>query len=130
MYTLYDQYQDLMSKKASTYTYNGKTFTVYMPPASSEVIITHVDPDTKERYRAHSMRKNIDCMTAFQGIAILLLHEKKDLWFDRHGELCSKDEFSPVVTKQQQQEDDLDRLIDSVLDISIDDKDVNIQDFI
>lgn len=129
MYSMYDLYCDLLTQKRNDFTYNGKDFYVYMPSLLA-VTVTHVDPDTKERYQAHAMRKNIDCMMAFQGIAILLLHEKRDLWFDRHGELCSKEEFSPVVTKQQQQEDDLDRLIDSVLDISIDDKDVNIQDFI
>lgn len=122
MYTLYDQYQDLMSGRISSYTYEGKMLFLNVHPGGNEIIVTYVT-DNKERYQAHAMRKNIDCMTALQGISCLLLHEKNDLWFDRHGNLCTKEEFSPIVTKEQRQEDALECLIDSVMDISIDDKD-------
>lgn len=132
MYSLHDCYQDIMAKRRDDFTYDNHHFNVVVEPTVITVVHGGATPDRTggKKIMAFSMRKNVTCMLDLQGMAASLLYRKKDLWFDRHGELCSREEFSPVVTKSQQEEDDLERLMDSVMDISTDDRDVNIQDFI
>jgi mannitol/fructose-specific phosphotransferase system IIA component (Ntr-type) len=121
MYSLYDLYTDIMAGRRSDFTYNGIEFTVYIPHSRNEVMITYYNPETKERWRAFTMRRQVNCGSDLQGYAACLLHYKKDIWFDRHGELCSKEQFSPLVTKEQSEEDELEKLINNVMDIDTDD---------
>ena len=126
MYSLYDLYTDIMAGRRSEFTYSGNTFFVGFSHNTFEAVITH--RENQVRCRAFLPKKQLDCGTALQGIAILLLEEKKknggketDIYFDRHGDLCSKEQYSPIVTKEQREEDDLEKLINNVLDIDTDD---------
>lgn len=117
---MYDQYKDIMAGRVSSFQYNGNKFHVYIHRFPGPIEVIYYNPETKERFRAFSMRGRMDCMTAFQGVASCLLYYKKDIWFDRNGELCEEKDFSPVITKEQAEEDQLEKLIDNVLDISTD----------
>jgi len=120
MYSLYDLYKDIMAGRVSSFQYNGNEFCVNIHQFPGPIEVLYYNPETKERFRGFSMRGRMDCMSAFQGVAACLLHYKKDIWFDRHGELCEEKDFSTVITKEQAEEDQLEKLIDSVLDISTD----------
>jgi len=125
---MYDQYCDLVAGRKSDFTYEKEQFSVYTGKVG-EVLITHVR-ENKKVCRAWIRRRQITCMMDIQGVACSLLHHKKDLWFDRHGELCTEEQYSPVITKEQAEEDYLDAMISSVMDMDTNDKEPNIQDFL
>lgn len=122
MYSMYDQYKDIMAGRISSFKYDGNEFSVYLHRFPGPIEVIYYNQETKERFRGFSMRGQMDCMTAFQGVAACLLHYKKDIWFDRHGELCEEKDFSQVITKAQSEEDYLDKLQRSVCDLDIDDR--------
>ena len=119
MYSAWDLYCDIMAGRRSDFQYSGETLHVCIE-RNGTVIITH--GTGANRKRAHIRKGQVTCMTDLHGLAACLLNEKKDLWFDRHGDFCTKEEYSPIITPEQYQEDQLQNLIDDVLDISTDDK--------
>ena len=120
MYSLYDLYTDIMAGRTNEFSYDKEPFSVLFK--GSVLIVVY---RCEGKYiRAHLMKGKVTCMMDLQGPAACLRAEKKDLWFDRHGNFCSKEEFSGVTTQKQQQEDDLERIINSVLDINTSDRDI------
>ena len=124
MYSLYDLYKDIMAGRKSSFTYEGIEFVVYQHRFPGPIEVIYYNKETKDRWRAFAMRKNVTCGSDLQGLAASLLYYKKDIWFDRNGELCTEKEFSPNITKEQQEEDRLQALINSVLDLDTNDNSI------
>jgi hypothetical protein len=120
MYSLYDQYQDLIRGHRSEFTYNGETFYVSFEVHGFGVVLTH--SPGKNRIQARSRKGEVQCMMDLQGMAACLLAEKKDLYFKNH-EFCTKEQYTVIKTELESISDDCERLMNSVLDIDTDDRD-------